>query len=431
VCGAPAAGCRRTVNVASLSQLQSAISGASPGDCIVVANGSYTSTVPINVNKVGAATARITISAQTTGGVTISGSAGFVLASPAAYVTVRGFKFRHSGQMTVGAGTSNNLVTRNDFQIPTDGRYLNVSGTDNEVSYNRFANKTTVGSFLKLDEDNITLRPYVHHNHFLSHTYGGGNGGEALQIFAKLPRVEHNLFEEIHVSGESISVKEGGGSAGGFYRFNTLRNTSKGHMTLRFTRNDVVDGNFFIKTPGLRVYGRDHKIRNNYFDGGSLILGDGTTTNTYPAMDNVEVAFNTLVNARITGQDRGDIGIAPANVRIANNIIVVETGYAVSEPHTFVNPRYEGNILWGAASPGDIRSGGFRRVDPKLVTDSFGRYHLGSSSPAINAAAGTNTITDDIDGQARSQPDVGADEVSTAPVLRRPLTASDVGPAAP
>jgi poly(beta-D-mannuronate) lyase len=36
-----------------------------------------------------------------------------------------------------------------------------------------------------------------------------------------------------------------------------------------------------------------------------------------------------------------------------------------------------------------------------------------------------------MDGQARSDPDTGADEFSTATVTHRPLTTADVGPNAP
>ena len=57
----------------------------------------------------------------------------------------------------------------------------------------------------------------------------------------------------------------------------------------------------------------------------------------------------------------------------------------------------------------------------------------GAGSPAIDAATGSFPgVTVDIDGQPRGEgevKDVGADEVSEAPVLARPLTPDDVGPA--
>jgi poly(beta-D-mannuronate) lyase len=422
--------CTRRLPVPDLDQLAAAIGRAVPGDCVVLANGSYQASALVPVARSGTAAARITISAESIGGVTISGSAGFRIDAPSAHVTVRGFRFTHAGGMRVAAGTSNILVTRNHFEIPGGGTFLIVAGSDNVVSYNSFFNKTTVGAFLRLDEDAITFRPYAHHNHFRNHTYAGGNGGEAITVFSVLPRVEHNLLEEIHVNGECISVKESGGSMGGFYRFNTLRNITRGTLTLRYARRDVVEGNFFIATPGLRAYGKEHRIRNNYFEGGQLILGDGTTTNTYIGIDDMEVSFNTFVNARITGQVRAD-GVAPKNLRIANNIIQVDEGEAIAAAQAFTNVTYEGNLLWGAAAPGAIPASGFRRVDPQLQGDPGARYRLGPGSPAIDSAAGSYQVGEDIEGQPRVRPDVGADEAASGPVTRRPLTAADVGPNAP
>jgi hypothetical protein len=57
---------------------------------------------------------------------------------------------------------------------------------------------------------------------------------------------------------------------------------------------------------------------------------------------------------------------------------------------------------------------------------------LGAGSAAIGAASGSFPfVTDDIDGDPRTSPDVGADEHSTATPLRHPLIEADVGPAAP
>jgi hypothetical protein len=123
--------------------------------------------------------------------------------------------------------------------------------------------------------------------------------------------------------------------------------------------------------------------------------------------------------------------VAPKNLRIANNIVVGTTGTAFAQPSPFTNATFEGNIVWGGVSAGDIPASGFRAVDPQLQMDGSGRYHLGTNSPAVNTAVGAAPVPDDIEGQARQQPDVGAAVVSTGPVLRRPVTAADVGPNAP
>jgi hypothetical protein len=88
---------------------------------------------------------------------------------------------------------------------------------------------------------------------------------------------------------------------------------------------------------------------------------------------------------------------------------------------------YLGNILFGSPSPGQ----GFQVVDPGL--ERMGDVlSIAAGSPAVDAAAGSYPfVTDDVHGQPRSKPDVGADEWSSSPPQRRVLTAADVGPDAP
>jgi poly(beta-D-mannuronate) lyase len=423
--------CGRRMAVTSIGQMTSAIAAAMPGDCVVLANGNYTVTAPITVDRVGTATQRITITADTVGGATITGNGGILVNAPAAFVTIRGFRLTNTGGVVVAPNTHNVLITRNSLEMPGAGNEMVIGGTDNEASFNAFTNKSTSGAMLVLDEDvKGTLRPLAHDNYFFNNTYDAPNGGEAIRVFATLPRVEHNLLEQIHVNGEIISVKEGGGSKGGWYRFNTFRDCTNGTFTLRYAKNDVVEGNFFFNTPGIRVFGANHKIFNNYLEGGRIMIGDGVAGGAYIAPANVELSFNTLVNAPITGQTRAG-GIAPSNIHIANNIVVGTTGSAFAQPDPFLDSTFEGNIVWGGLTPGDIPAAGFRQVDPKLQLDGSGRYHLGPGSAAINAAVGAAPSSDDIDGQPRQQPDVGADEVATTPVLRGPLTPKDVGPNAP
>src|SRR5215831_15279279 len=82
-----------TIRVSSLVELGQAIAVAKPGDQIVLADESYSSAVPIEVNKQGTAEHPIVISAQTVGGAEIAGVGSFVIGKDAAHVVIDGFKF--------------------------------------------------------------------------------------------------------------------------------------------------------------------------------------------------------------------------------------------------------------------------------------------------------------------------------------------------
>src|SRR4051812_43092673 len=85
-----------TITVSSVAELQNAINAAKPGDLILVADGVYKTTTDITISSTGTASKPITIAAKNSWAADITGSAGFVLVSPAAYVIIKGFKFTHA-----------------------------------------------------------------------------------------------------------------------------------------------------------------------------------------------------------------------------------------------------------------------------------------------------------------------------------------------
>ena len=106
---------------------------------------------------------------------------------------------------------------------------------------------------------------------------------------------------------------------------------------------------------------------------------------------------------------------------MANNIIS-GTGQLNVEGATVVEEGNHITIRNGGTSPLTMQPDGISR----LLDDARGAMAIGK---AVNAAY---PLTDDIEGQPRSSPDVGADEHSTAPVtIRGPLLPADVGPDAP
>jgi poly(beta-D-mannuronate) lyase len=439
----------RTFRVSSISELQSRINSALPGDRILVTNGVYTTSGAINVARQGTAASPITIAAENIGGAEIRGSAGFSINSPSAFIIVRGFRFTHAaGGSNVRSGTHHVRVTRNVYQLTGTGSYLTVSGDDGEVDHNTFQNKSTTGQMLSVQGGAVPAmaqRTWIHHNYFHDFTSVGGNGGETMRVGLSSRSltdahtlVENNLFVRCDGENELISNK----SSSNTYRYNTFRDTV-GELTLRHGNDCIVHSNFFINSHGVRFFGDDHRIFSNYFErcdpaiqigNGDGEVADGAPLTSHDRPDRVRVSFNTLVNnvrhALMPGRTGG---LGATNLVFSNNIIQGDSGSALTLGGPTPGAVYQSNILFGSLSNGALPSSGVRRVNPLLARDASGVFRLSSGSPAIDTAAGTfPEATLDMDAQARSgAKDVGADEFSSAPITNRPLTTADVGPSAP
>ncbi|MHC3818688.1 lyase precursor [Streptomyces sp. CB02488] len=440
------------VPVATLAQLQSAINSAAPGDRIVVADGTYTvpSGSAINITgKNGTAAAQITIVSKTRGGAVLRGERGFVL-SDSSNITISGFAFRQSTTMEIPADCSAIRLTRNDFQLADAGDpyWLVVRADDSKIDRNHFHNKTTAGIFIVVDGTGKTAMAqnlHIFRNHFSDHSFTGANGGEPIRLGVSGRAlsdanaiVEYNLFERCDGDPEAISVK----SSKNTIRYNTIRD-SRGGIVLRHGNRSVVEGNHLIDgIDGVRIYGNDHRIVNNYLSGLSgraLVVGSGTTRDHNSgetpeertgndACDRAVIVHNSLINntGSLSGETRA---YEPQDVTVADNLLVGDVGSLVAMGAT-TGFTWQSNLLWGAAGDGNIPAGGFTRADPLLSQGADGVLRLSSGSPAIGAAtlAGA-AVADDIDGDQRgSVRDIGADEYATAPALRHPLTAADVGP---
>jgi hypothetical protein len=442
-----------THRVNSLAALAAHLDRANPGDEIVLADGVYATTSSIAVRRAGTATNRIIIRSETIGGVEITGSHGFQISPRAAHVTIQGFNFTHrSGGAAIPFGANFIRFTRNIFQCIGAGHFLLVAGDDAEIDHNEFRDKSTVGNMIDVRgaEGQVARRVWIHHNYFHDFTSAGANGAETirfglsgLSLSTGNGLIEHNLFVRCNGENEMISNK----SSGNMYRYNTVLDSRE--VSQRHGNDCFYYGNFIRNSGGIRVYGDRHKIFSNYLEGNSIGVnlgnggGDvyaGALLTAHDRPDDNVVAFNTFINNRThyqMGARSG--GLGSSNTVVANNLFYgggVAVAVSRGQPYTGT---WLNNILWQTRDVGNLPATGFQTIDPLLTPDADGIHRLQSGSPAHNAGRGAHDaygnwlrfefVSVDQDGQSRdAAPDIGADEISRAPIRARMLTTNDVGP---
>ncbi len=401
-------------------------------------------------------------------------------------------RYDPNGEAYVGPTPYDNdqLITDNG----SNRHYIRVEGTGshNRIAYNDIGPKKGFGAVVIYDGEghegrNISQYDVIEYNHF--HHIGPRvtNGLEAirlglssLSLSSGYATVQYNLFDGLNGEDEIVSVK----SSDNIIRYNTIRN-SYGGLVSRHGNRNLFYGNFILgdgKTPGLsgfRIYGNDHQIFNNYMEGltDKIIRLDGGThdggpeggtnptvrwggeqeqtaeLNSLPADQrtellrghwrqyNVQIYHNTIVNV---GNHTPVITLGgrlyqPYGTKIYNNLIFSHAGTIWNETDAMMKapakerPDYKGNMIEGSASVSNnpAVAGLMSKEDLRLVRGKDGLIRLSLYSPAIDAAVGPWVTLDDMDGQMRHAPDVGADEYEAfGTKTNRPLTPTDVGPGA-
>jgi len=454
--------------VSDMSELNAAISAALPGDTIFMCNGIWTD-ADILLNTDGTPGQPITLQASTPGQVLLTGESRLRIAGD--YLVVKGLHFLggnvpdgdHVIQFRNGSGDlANNsrltecaITSYNPASSTTNYKWVSVYGLNNRVDHCAFTGMNHEGVTLTVWLGNGAPANHtrIDGNYFADRAPGSGNGFETIRIGTSSRSmqdseavVESNYFFQCDGEIEIISSKSGGN----VYRYNTFEDC-EGQLTLRHGNDCVVDGNFFLgrgntESSGVRVIGEDHVVINNYFEN---LRGDGfraalavmngvpaSPLNEYFQVKRALVAFNTFIGCRenfVIGLENssGTATLPPLDCVIANNIVEGNDSPLIEYVTDPINMTYEGDIFFGA-SLGISQPAGITIVDPQLqlAADSLQRP-ASPGSPALNAAVGSYpAVLDDMDGDARvaRTQDIGADEVSVTEPVRRPLTATDVGP---
>ena len=464
-------------------ELNAAISNASAGTTIILANQTWTD-VQININKTGTESNPITIKAQTPGNVFFEGRSNISLGG--SYIIFEGVIFQNAfGLITNGdkiepiiefRDTSNNdcvnCIVRNikidsyngtSSQETLKFKWIIIYGEYNEVSYSSFIGKNGVGSIIN-DNHNNSTPDYskIHHNYFadrvpVNNDVNGLNDQDAIRIGVSttslsdsFTEVYDNFFNNWSGEVEIISNKCGSNK----YYNNTFRDF-QGTLTLRHGNNTEVYGNYFFAnnnsfSGGIRVIGEDHKIYNNYIEGvnhrkpsgsgsgatGGINVSNGkpnSALNEYYQVKNVQIINNTLVNCdlaiRIGTKVNSALTLAPENLIVANNIMLNSSDSAFEETTVpFGTSIYEGNITQNGNW--DLINGlnSNQTVTSGLLTSGSDFYNITSGSAALNSGLGTyNFLTTDITGGIRSTDfDTGAEEFNSGGT-NLPYSIADVG----
>jgi hypothetical protein len=435
--------CKRPVRVTSSAELAGALTGAQPGDCINLEDGSYT--FPIITAK-GTAEAPIVISASHLLKATVS--TGDLVMQGAAYVVVQGLTWNGSGTINL-TDTDHGRISRFRVQRMETGKdWVTVYGGSQScrIDHNDFGPQSQVGNMVivtgphdEMGNGALAQHTRIDHNYFHDVHFSGGNGWETvrsgvdmLAFKSTFSVIEHNLFVNDANDPEVVSLK----SSDNTVRYNTLRK-SAGQFVLRGGNRALVYGNYLLESQGLRVSGGNHRIFNNYIEsasGSGIFLEGGTSNDTSGVINEhkqvykTEVVFNTVINAGgiVVG---GSHPLDPIDCTVAYNL-VQGPGRLYSVTATSKNITFTGNM--GSMGTSSIGSG-VMMVDAKLMKVGA-VFTLGAGSPAVDAGMATfSYVMEDLEGKARKdgKPDVGALEVSPDPARFGLLTEADVGPMAP
>lgn len=370
------------------STLKSALNSASCGDNIFLNDGIY-SDVQFKVSKSCSASAGLKVTAVNPGAVDFTGDLDIDILGR--YFELSGINFENGSRSVEGdlitVAGKKNRITNNNFNDFDDkkGAWIKLQGKYNRVDHNSFSGKQTEGSYINIDVASSTPSYHKVDYNYFTRPLLGSNGGSASRVghgsmhnYNARVIFEHNLFDGEDGESEIVSIK----SSENIFRNNTFLN-SRGHLSLRQGKRNVVIDNYFIgsgqtKELGVFVRGEDHIIFNNYFfnmtptgadrDYGTISFGASTTTPDpvraaaglnpyhYPKTQNVFLINNTMVKSKYQSiyigsqydpNDAKDRTTLPGKLYLLNNIIFKaenSLGETQSNPDHVMLNNYISNI---------------------------------------------------------------------------------------
>ncbi|MEP5569171.1 MAG: polysaccharide lyase 6 family protein [Halioglobus sp.] len=398
------------------AQYSKAAQNLSPGDRLVLANGTWDNFEIVFEGK-GTEKNPITLTAQDKGKVVISGQSNLQLAGE--YLAVSGLVFKngHTPTDSVISYRKNKTELANhsrvtevvidNFSNPerfeTD-YWVAMYGKHNRFDHNHLEGKRNKGVTMAVRLDTEESRENHHridHNYFGPRSVLGSNGGETLRVGTShyslsnsYTLIENNYFDRCDGEVEIVSVKSGSNQLRGnlFYE-------SRGTLTLRHGNDNVVEQNVFMgnkvpHTGGIRVINKRQTIRNNYLEGltgyrfgGAMVVMNGvpdSPINRYHQVDQALIENNSLINSEhiqlAAGSDE-ERSAAPVNSQFSDNLIYNENGRDVFTLYDDVSGiEFSGNVLNDVDKP-SIASG-FASQDVSMEKASNGLWYPSASKLA-------------------------------------------------
>jgi hypothetical protein len=360
------------VNVATSSALTSAISSATAGTRIVLANGTYSGAISIS-GKSGNSSAGISIEAANQGGAVFS-SGATINVNNSAYVTLKGLSFPYelgSGNLVQFRGTSHHCrVTRCLFGPTSVGSpgsnkspfiYMGDNVEYIRIDHCELRNKANPGNSILGDGNFDTLQPVRHiridHNLIQHIEPEVDNEKEPIRLGVSTMSkkfsnsvIERNVFFDCICEPEVVSTKACGVRVTG----NTVLR-SIGGLVIRHGTNSIMSDNYIVDrqdtfgttigSGGFRFYDADHVVSYNYIEGvyggnfqGPLLLdtgdAEGSSTNlsghwrVVGAKVERNVLFDNPEGIRI-GDNYSSV---PRDCTIRDNLVVkADTGAAITQ----------------------------------------------------------------------------------------------------
>lgn len=392
--------CVKMTMVADAAALTTALAAAQPGDCLVAADGAYgaltvtakgTEAAPIQVlaaNKLKATATALKVADSAN--VVVQGFAvGTILIANSNHARVTRCQVRGGPGIWVRVEEQKGCSSGCTNTPPGTSDYARIDHCDIGAGSSGSAdviNPTGLSTNVKFDHN------YVH-DVTGDHIMTVGCCGPMYDYHDTNDIIELNLFSNVKVgSAEMLSIK----SSASTFRYNTVLSHG-GDVDIRAGKHDYIYGNYILGPGGgIRMYEDDHKIYNNYVVAGTAI-NLGAANGIHAGVKNATIVFNTLI---------GGITLNGSGNTFTDNIVIGGGGSGT------------GNLNGTADALGLMKMGDI--------------YQLTAMSKAIGAGTGSFPfVMDDIAGHPRVKPDVGAEQYSTDPTLRRVLTPADVGPDAP